>query len=396
MKKDTVLLSDIVVKNGLQTGPFGSQLKLNEFTSLGVPIVMPKDIRGGKISEDTISRTSMEKTKKLTKHQIKAGDIIFPRRGDLGRIAVATESNEGWICGTGCLRARIIESIDKNYIHQYVQIPFVVKWLEANALGQTMLNLNTKILGSLPIYCPDYKIQKHISRILAQWDTAIQKTEALIAAKKKRFGWLVAKLLLRNPNAIYWKTKTFGQYIEEKKEKSSTLNLHPCLTSSRRGIFLQNEYFSKQIASKNNVGYKVLNRGDFTFRSMSDDGMFVFNRQDITDKGLISPAYGVFSPNKNIDSDFLYYFLNSTLFNHVLAKEVQGGTRTALKLNALKKLKVHIPEMSEQKRIALILNTAKKEITLLEKLAEKYRLQKKGIMQKLLTGEWRVKSNDHA
>ena len=135
-----------------------------------------------------------------------------------------------------------------------------------------------------------------------------------------------------------------------------------------------------------------MSRGDFTFRSMSDDGLFVFNKQTIIDKGLISPAYGVFSPKQNMDSDFLYYFLNSAAFRRALSREVQGGTRTALKLNALKKLEVKIPCIQEQKDIASKLNIAKKEIDLVKELLEKYRSQKRGLMQKLLTGEWQVTS----
>ncbi len=79
-----------------------------------------------------------------------------------------------------------------------------------------------------------------------------------------------------------------------------------------------------------------------------------------------------------------------------LAGEIQGGTRTALKLNALKKLDVDIPELPEQQAIANKLNTAKHEIDLLIKLADQYRTQKRGLMQKLLSGEWHIKNKEAA
>lgn len=251
----------------------------------------------------------------------------------------------------------------------------------------------------IPIPCPEkskkfLEFQAEIVRILDQWDTAIEKTEALIDAKERQFRWLRSKLLLKNPNAKHWKTETLGHYIEEKKDKSTVPDLHPCLTSSRRGMFLQDEYFSKQVASKDNTGYKIMSRGDFTYRSMSDDDTFVFNKQDIVDKGLISPAYGVFAPNKHMDADFLYYFLNSSAFKRALAGEIQGGTRTALKLNALKKLDIDIPELPEQQAIAHKINTAQQEINLLKKLANQYREQKRDLMQKLLSGEWRIEHKE--
>ena len=202
MSKNVVHLAKITVEKGLQTGPFGSQLKASEYTEKGVPIVMPKDINNGKITTQSIAYTSHKKSLKLSKHLIKAGDILFPRRGDLGRIAVAQESNEGWICGTGCLRARLNENVLPSFIHQFTQLDYVVKWLKSNALGQTMLNLNTEIIGALPIYLPPYEEQKSIATTLQTWDTAIEKTEALIDAKERQFRWLVTRLINKSGKAL--------------------------------------------------------------------------------------------------------------------------------------------------------------------------------------------------
>lgn len=256
--------------------------------------------------------------------------------------------------------------------------------------GASRYKLNKDTLSKLPILVPPLNEQLEIYRLFTTWDNAIEKMEVLIAAKEKQFEWLKSQLLLKNPKSKQWSTSKLGEFIVEKKEKSTTPDLYPCLTSSRRGIFLQEDYFSKQVASKDNSGYKIISRGDFTFRSMSDDGIFVFNKQTIIDNGLISPAYGVFSPQKNMDSDFLYYFLNSPVFRRALSGEVQGGTRTALKLNALKSLDVEIPDLLEQKNISSKLNYAKQEIDLLKGILDKYRGQKRGLMQKLLTGEWQV------
>lgn len=79
-------LAKLVISNGLQTGPFGSQLKAEEYTERGVPVVMPKDIYAGKIIDGSIARTSQEKAATLKKHLLQRGDVLFPRRGDLGRV----------------------------------------------------------------------------------------------------------------------------------------------------------------------------------------------------------------------------------------------------------------------------------------------------------------------
>ena len=385
-----VKLGDIVIKNGLQTGPFGSQLKAEEFVSKGIPVVMPKNIKQGFISCENIVRISPYKAELLKKHKIISGDIIFSRRGDLKKIGIATSYNNDWFCGTGCLRARVHKNIDSSFLHQYVQIESVGNWLEKNALGQTMLNLNTKIISNLPVLLPPLAEQKAIAELLSTWDKAIETTEKLITAKEEKFKWLLNKMICENNEKIKYKKVIFGELIKERNDRSKMQDQYPVLTSSRRGLFYQSDYFKKQVASKNNSGYKIVCNGDFTYRAMSDDKKFTFNRLNFCDKGIISPAYGVFNPVA-IESNFLLYYLNSSIFHRKIIKEIQGGTRVSFKLSTMKKMVVPVPPLEEQKKIAGVLTTAKKEIELLKELADKYKIQKRGLMQKLLTGTWRIK-----
>lgn len=251
--------------------------------------------------------------------------------------------------------------------------------------------LDTDEMKALSVSYPlSSREQQTIIDILSTWDAAIEKTECLIAAKEKHFKWLFNKLLIKPCSNGRWKKVVLGSMIIERNKKSEKHDHYPVFTSSRRGIFLQDEYFSKQVTSKDNTGYKILYKGDFTYRAMSDDGLFVFNRLDDYRNGIISPAYGVFHL-KDIDSDFLLYYLNSSIFRREVAKEAQGGTRTALKLSSIKRMKVSLPEIKEQKEIVNTLNTCRSEIYFLRNLLEKYKLQKRGLMQKLLTGQWRVK-----
>lgn len=354
-------------------------------------------MQDGHLDLSVIKHISIER-KNLERYTLKTGDVLLTEGGDFDKL------------GRGTVWNNEIEScVHQNHVFSVrtdasVLLPEFLSILTASSYGKryfiscskqstNLASINSTQLKQFPVLLPSLDVQKSIVSASKLWDNAIEKTEALIAAKEKQFEWLKSQLLLNNPKSKRWNTNTLGEFIVEKKEKSTTPDLYPCLTSSRRGIFLQEDYFSKQVASKDNSGYKIMSRGDFTFRSMSDDGLFVFNKQTIIDKGLISPAYGVFSPKQNMDSDFLYYFLNSPAFRQALSREVQGGTRTALKLNALKKLEVKIPCIQEQNDIASKLNIAKKEIDLVKELLEKYRSQKRGLMQKLLTGEWQVSSS---
>ena len=106
-----------------------------------------------------------------------------------------------------------------------------------------------------------------------------------------------------NKNRFAWEQRKLETYLQEYNEVTSTNNQYPALTSSRKGLFLQTDYFSgNQVASENNIGYNVVPYGYFTYRHMSDDEVFHFNLNDIVDKGIVSTLYPVFTTSKELDS----------------------------------------------------------------------------------------------
>ena len=98
-------------------------------------------------------------------------------------------------------------------------------------------------------------------------------------------------------------------FLQEISEKTTENDQHPVLTSSKAGLFLQRDYFNKQVASKDNTGYKIIRRGQFTYRAMSDTGEFFPNMLECTDIGIVSPAYPVFEITKQgvVVPEFLKY-----------------------------------------------------------------------------------------
>lgn len=167
-----VKLADIAIQ--IQTGPFGSQLHQSDYSECGTPVVMPKDIVNGTISELSIARIDNSHVDRLSKHKISEGDIIYARRGDVGKCAYSAKQQEGWICGTGCLKV----SIDKRlanplFVFYYLQDPKSIGWVENHAVGSTMLNLNTSILGNVPLCIPSIEVQCRIATILSRYDSLI-------------------------------------------------------------------------------------------------------------------------------------------------------------------------------------------------------------------------------
>ena len=142
--------------------------------------------------------------------------------------------------------------------------------------------------------------------------------------------------------------------VKEINNRTTENNQYEVLTSSKNGIFSQEEYFDKQVASKDNTGYKIIKKGQFTYRSMSDSGTFTINKLEDKDIGIVSPAYPVFEAT-NIDAEFLKYYFKSELFNKAIINLSQGSTRTALKFKDLIDIEIYLPEIEEQKKIVKIL-----------------------------------------
>ncbi|MGB5096758.1 MAG: restriction endonuclease subunit S [Porticoccaceae bacterium] len=168
--------------NGIiQTGPFGSQLHQSDYSEVGIPVVMPKDIIEGRIASDTVARVSTEHVERLSRHRLRSGDIVYGRRGDIGRQALIRPEQAGWMCGTGCLRLSFSDKVlDPLFLHYYLRQDDVVSWITNQAVGATMPNLNTGILRSVPVRFPPLPIQQRIAGILSAYDELIENSQRRI------------------------------------------------------------------------------------------------------------------------------------------------------------------------------------------------------------------------
>lgn len=165
-------------------------------------------------------------------------------------------------------------------------------------------------------------------------------------------------------SAITWEQRKVGDVIEDYVEKTIVQNQYPVLTSSQQqGIVLQEDYFAdRQVTTSENIGYFVLPKGYFTYRSRSDTDVFVFNRNDLIDKGIISYYYPVFRP-KNADSNFLLRRLNYGIRSQ-LAMAAEGTGQRVLAHSKFKNMEILVPSVPEQERIGSLFEDLDHLITL--------------------------------
>ena len=182
---------------GVQTGPFGSQLHASDYVSVGIPSIMPKNIGDNRISSVGIARVSIEDAERLSKYRVRPGDIVYSRRGDVERRALVRSHEDGWLCGTGCLRVRLgVGAADPAFVSFYLGTAQAREWIVRHAQGATMPNLNTSILSACPMVLPPLPEQCAIAKILGALDDKIelnrQTNETLEAMAQTLFkDWFV-------------------------------------------------------------------------------------------------------------------------------------------------------------------------------------------------------------
>ena len=188
MQTGVVEISEIV--DDIRIGPFGTALHKADYISGGIPVINPQHISGLSINANTKVTISREKAAELASYRLEENDIIMGRRGEMGRVAPVTNAEAGWICGTGSIIFRLKPEYDAFFYAQILSAPNIVHYLEDNATGTTMKNLNENIVKHIPVPKITRELQKDIvSNLEAQSsvcdsieqtiDISLQQAEAL-------------------------------------------------------------------------------------------------------------------------------------------------------------------------------------------------------------------------
>jgi type I restriction enzyme S subunit len=176
-------------------------------------------------------------------------------------------------------------------------------------------------------------------------------------------------------------------------------NTNVLTSSAKRGLVSQLEYYNKSVSASDVTGYYLLHEGEFAYNRSSAKGypFGATKRLEAYEKGVLSTLYLCFAikPNAPCVSDFLLHLFESGAVNRELRAVCQEGARSHGLLNITKSdffgIKLFLPHVEEQKEIQGALNSTQQEIELLRQILERYKSQKRGLMQKLLSGEWRVR-----
>ena len=241
-----------------------------------------------------------------------------------------------------------------------------------------------------------------IASILFTWDKGIEKLQQLIAAKLKLKKALMQQLLTGNKRfkelTEGWQEVALGDIFSRITRKNSESNSNVLTISAQRGLINQEHYFNKQVASETLDNYFLLKSGEFAYNKSYSKGypMGAIKRLKYYKAGVVTTLYICFGlkDSSKHSPEYMEQYFNAGFLNRGLKKIAQEGGRAHGLLNVAPSdffnLKLSVPRLEEQTRIASVLQAADKEIEILQQKLNALKQQKKGLMQKLLTGQVRV------
>jgi len=180
---------------GVFTGPFGSLLHKSDYIENGIPLVNPAHISSEGIEPDFTKTVSKETAERLGSYIMRKGDVVIGRRGEMGRCAVITDVEDGWLCGTGSFFIKSSDKTDSSFLVRLLRSAGYRAQLEKLAGGAVMPNLSNSALADLSIRLPSLDEQKTIVALLDALAAETQKLERIYERKLTALAELKKSLL---------------------------------------------------------------------------------------------------------------------------------------------------------------------------------------------------------
>jgi len=288
--------------------------------------------------------------------------------------------------------AHVIESTElcgAEWFYNYFRHKSLKPFLTRQGAGR--YKLNKAALQELPIVLPSAQEQEAINTLFREWDTAIQKTGHLIAAKERHYSHELSRLISggQHPHAH---VDAFAEEISVRNRGGNEARVLSVTNS--RGFVLPEDQFERRVASADLSNYKVVRRGQYAYNP-SRINVGSIARLDGWDDGVLSPMYVVFRLDEaKVDSYYFLHWLNSHEARQRIKNSAQGSVRETVSFSEFAALTIPLPNTGRQTAIARYLNALREEIDLLGQSVTALKTQKRGLMQKLLTGQWRLPAAD--
>lgn len=322
-------------------------------------------------------------------------DLVFVRSNGskslVGRCLIYTGPALKTAISGFTIRARVIDdSVDPTYLSKVMQSPLFRSHLLEQGGGSSINNLSQAALAAFKFRLPPLPEQRKIAEILRTWDNVIEYVEFLVRSETAVFRTLRRRLFLSESHEV--QLSEVSRRIMTKSDGAS----HTVMTiSAKTGFVAQADKYRRDMAGANLANYTLLRRGEFAYNkgnSLTYPQGCIYALK--VDSALVPNVYYSFRLRGDLNSSYYEHFFASGALNRQLAQRITSGVRGNGLLNLHADdffgVKVPVPDRATQDLIADALNVGTRKIELLQRKAELLRTQKRGLMQKLLTGQVRV------
>jgi len=355
-----------------------------------IDVIGMKNIVDGKIDTRNLSKVQMS-DKEISDYLLSRGDILINRTNSIDLVGKTGiyDSDQTAVFASYLVRLKPDpQKINPYYLNYWLNgqdAQKTIKRIVTKAVSQANIN-PTELKKHCSVMLPSLEGQAKIVEILQSVDITIQTTERLITAKERYYDGLLSRIIYKE---IFPK-----KHVNLITREVSVRNKNSCervlSVTNKTGFVLPEDQFERRVASENVSNYKLVRKGQYAYNP-SRINVGSIARLDDWEEGILSPMYTIFELDESkVNSDFFLHWLSSHHAKQRIKKSAQGSVRETVSFDDFGAILIPLPSLDEQQSIADILNTAKREIDLLKKIAESYRIQKRGLMQKLLSGEWRV------
>jgi len=326
---------------------------------------------------------------------VKSGDVLLTKDGaNVGNVALNTLSEPFSLLSSVAVIRGSEGVLSNDYLLQFLMSPLGQSALQDEVAGQAITRVTLTTLKQLRIPLPPLPEQIEIARVLTAWDDAIARMSALIAAKTRFKTALMGELLtgerrFEEFNGQAWRTYRLGELFTERCEASRP-DLPLLSITADRGLIPRGEIERKDSSNEDKKAYLRIAPRDIGYNTMRMwQGVSAVSRLE----GIVSPAYTICIPGLLVNVDFAGYIFKWAPLIATFERYSQGmvADTLSLKYHNFARISVHIPAIDEQRRIVAVLQALDAEISALNRQLLAFKMQKRALMQLLLSGEKRVR-----
>lgn len=370
-------------------------------SNTGVRAFRSQNVRENRVNNSNWVYLTEDGDRKNSKSKLRTNDVLIVRSGAPGVACVLPPHYAGSNCIDLVFARPRQDLVDSRFLCSFFNSSFGRSQALGMQNGLAQKHLNVGSVAEMLVPLPPLPEQQKIADILGTWDEALEKLDALIAAKDRRKQALMQQLLTgqrRLPRCSEpWRWLPLDEVCERVDRKAPAGVARVLSITAGVGFQDQREKFSRVIAGRNIENYIHLKRGEFSYNKGNSNlyPQGCVYRLEEYDDGAVPNVWVSFAvKTKEVESDFLKQYFLAGGHNHQLSRLINSGVRNDGLLNltadSFFSIKVPVPPPKEQQRLGELFESLSGELRLLRDQRAALDQQKRGLMQKLLTGNVRV------